>query len=89
MGFNSRFKGLIDEAQTQCFFRALLKLRLSTSHRLAGFIALVLRSEVSFLLPIHFQTLKVGCCLLGYYTVYDYKVVPTFRKEVSTAFQGY
>ena len=78
-----------EEAQTLCFFPALLKLHLLTNHREAEFISLSLNSEVSFLLPIRFQTLSVRRCLLGYYTVYDYKVVPTSRKKVPTPFQGY
>jgi len=37
---NNTFNQLKDEAQTQCFFRALLRLHLSTNHRLAELIAL-------------------------------------------------
>jgi len=80
---------LKDEAQTLCFFCALLKLHLSINHRLAEFTALLLSSEVPFFLPIHFQTLKGRCCLLGYYIVYDCKVVQAFRKKVPYPFQGY
>jgi len=72
-----------------CFFRVLLKLHLSINHRLAEFIALLLNSEVSFLVPIRFKTLKGRCCLLGYYIVYDCKVVQAFRKKVPYPFQGY
>ena len=86
---NNMFNQLKDEGQTLCFLRALLKLHLSTNHRLAEYNALLLNSEMSFLLPIRFQTLKVRYCFLGYYTVHDCKVVPTFRKKVPSPFQGY